>query len=357
MNYSAELDDFLQLLVSHNGSDLHLKVGNPPIIRVLKKLQPLADKKALTKEDIEQFVTLILTDTQMKTFDKKRQVDFSYTHMLGENTVRMRGYIFMDLGKPAIALRYIVDKVPSLEDLNLPPILSDVMNTQQGFFIITGPIGNGKTSALAAMIDEVNKNKARHILTIEDPVEFIHKEKKSIITQREVGVDTDTFIEGLTGGLRADADIIVIGEARDTNTIRTAITAAEIGHLVLTTMHTNSAIQTINRIIDSFPSAEKDQIIQQLSQSLLGVLSIRLLPRLSGGLIPATEILFNNDAVSNLIREKRTAEIYTVLNTNRKEGMMSIDQSLAELVRKQEVSLEIAQTYASDKGIFNKFLQ
>ena len=252
----------------------------------------------------------------------------------------------MSLGKVSMAMRLIPTKVKSFEDLNLPPILQTFAKRQQGFFLVVGPIGSGKSTTLATMIETINLERLEHIVTIEDPVEYIFEPKKSIIDQRETKIDTPDFQTALHGVFRQDADIVMIGEMRDLETISTAVTAAETGHLVLSTLHTNTAGQTVDRIIDSFPADQQSQIRLQLSGSLLGIFSQRLVPRVSGGLIPAYELLINNNATANLIREKRTHEISSVIETGSEAGMIDLNRCLAELVRKGEVTVENALQFS-----------
>ena len=232
----------------------------------------------------------------------------------------------------------------SIEELNLPPVLKEFANREQGFFLVVGPVGQGKTTTLASLIETINEERAEHIITIEDPIEYLFTEKKSIIDQREVRIDTKDFHSALTSVFRQDVDVVMIGEMREPETISTAVTAAETGHLVFSTLHTNNAAQTIDRIIDSFPATQQDQIRLQLAGSLAGIFSQRLIPRVSGGLIPAYELLINNNAVSNLIREKRTHEINTVIETGSEDGMIDMNRSLAELVRRGEITVENAYT-------------
>ncbi|MDO8569493.1 MAG: PilT/PilU family type 4a pilus ATPase, partial [bacterium] len=247
-----------------------------------------------------------------------------------------------------IAMRLVPNKIKSFEELNLPPILETFARRQQGFFLVVGPAGVGKSTTLATMIETINLERLEHIITIEDPVEYIFESKKAIINQREVKLDTPDFRAALQGVSRQDADIVMIGEMRDPETISTAVTAAETGHLILSTLHTNTASQTVDRIIDSFPADQQTQIRIQLAGSLLGIFSQRLLPRISGGLIPAFELLINNNAIANLIRDMRTHEINTVIETSSEEGMIDLNRCLAELVRKGEVTVSSAFQFSAN---------
>jgi twitching motility protein PilT len=252
-----------------------------------------------------------------------------------------------------IAIR-LIPKAKSFEDLNLPAILKDFTRKKQGFFLVVGPVGQGKSTTLSTMINMINTEIATHIMTIEDPIEFIYQPDKSIVDQREIGVDTEDFVRALKATFREDANVILIGEMRDSATISAAVTAAETGHLVLSTLHTNNASQTIDRIIDSFPAEQQGQIRLQLASSLLGIFSQRLIPRIAGGRVPAFELLINNKAVANLIREKRTHEIDTVIETSSHEGMMDMNRCLIDLVQRGEISLESAYEYAINPKVLEQ---
>jgi len=280
-----------------------------------------------------------------KRFLETKEVDFSYGY---KNEARFRGNGYFQQGTVSIALRLIPRKIRTLEELNLPPILATFAEKQQGFFLVVGPVGHGKTTTLAALIDLVNATRAEHIITIEDPIEHIFEEKRSIIDQREVKIDTKDFQTALTAMFREDVDIAMIGEMRGPETIATAVTAAETGHFVLSTLHTNNAAQTIDRIIDSFPAGQQEQIRLQLSETLTGIFSQRLVPRISGGLVPAYELLIANSAVANLIREKRTHEINTVIETGLEQGMIDINRSLIDLVRRNEITVADAYRYTTN---------
>ncbi len=266
----------------------------------------------------------------------------------------MNGYRVQ--GTTALALRLIPSAIRSFADLNLPPILDVFTQREQGFFLVVGPVAQGKSTTLATMIDRVNENRSVHILTIEDPVEYLFEPKRALIQQREVHIDTKDFHTALQSAFREDVDVIMVGEMRDYETISAAVTAAETGHLVFSTLHTNDAAQTIDRIIDMFPAQQQAQVRVQLSGSLIGIFSQRLIPRVSGGLIPAYELLINNNAVSNLIRESRTHEIGAVIQTSSQEGMIDMDRALAELVRRGEVTVEHAYEHALDPKTFEHYL-
>lgn len=339
MDYKAALENLLETVIREGGSDLHLSAGIHPIIRVDDALIPLQSHSELASSDTLGFITHFLSEEQLEDFLRSKEVDFSYNH---KSKARFRGNGFFQQGKISIALRLIPKSIKTLEELNLPPILASFTQRKQGFFLVVGPVGQGKTTTLAAMIELINNERSEHIVTIEDPIEFMYKNKKAIIAQREVGTDTADFHSALHSAFRQDVDVILVGEMRGLDTISAAVTAGETGHLVFSTLHTNDAPQTIDRIIDSFPGDQQDQIRLQLASSLAGIFSIRLVPRISGGLIPAYELLINNTAVSNLIREARTHEIKTVIETSSELGMIDLNRSLANLVRKGEINPEDA---------------
>ncbi len=338
MDYKKEIESLVDLILKEGASDLHLSSGRPPIIRSAGNLIPLVRKAALTENDMKGFLKVFLTPDNEELLQKDKDVDFSY----GLAHARFRGNAYYHQGELSTALRLIPKAIRTLSELNLPPILESFTRRSQGFFLVVGPIGQGKTTTLATLIEMINQSRTEHILTIEDPIEYLFESKRSIVDQREVRLDTPDFKNALVAMFREDIDVCMVGEMRDTETMATAVTAAETGHLVFSTLHTNNASQTINRIIDSFPSSQQDQIRVQLAGSLTGIFSQRLLPRISGGLIPSYELLINNTAVANLIREKRIHEIQTVIETGSQEGMIDMNRSLAELVRSGEITVESA---------------
>ncbi len=344
MDYKKSFDDLIEILTRENGSDLHLSSGRHPTIRVNGELVFLLNQTELTQEDISGMLKAVLTEEHYKHFLEVEELDFSYQY---HPEVRLRGNAFIQQGKMSIVLR-LIPLVKTFEELNLPPILAEFARKRQGFFLVVGPVGQGKSATMAAMVRLINEEKAAHILTIEDPVEYTFPQGKSIIDQREVGIDTADFPIALKSAFRQDVNVILIGEMRTAETIGTAVTAAETGHLVLSTLHTNTASQSIDRIIDSFPAAQQDQIRTQLSNSLLGIFSQRLVPRIAGGRVPAYELLINNNAVANLIREKRTHEIDTVIETGSELGMIDMNRSLIDLVRRGEITIENAYAYSSN---------
>ncbi len=352
MDYRKQIDEIVDLILKQDASDLHLSAGRNPIIRVSGSLIPLLKRAIITPQDMQGFIDVFLTKENKEILAKEKDADFSYnlTH------ARFRGHVYYSQGSPAIALRLIPRVIRSLSELNLPPILETFTRKSQGFFLVVGPIGQGKTTTLATLVEMINQSRTEHILTIEDPIEYMFESKKSIIDQREVRTDTPDFAEALTSMFREDIDVCMVGEMRDTTTMATAVTAAETGHLVLSTLHTNNAAQTIDRIIDSFPGTQQDQIRVQLASSLTGIFSQRLIPRISGGLIPAYELLINNAAVSNLIRERRTHEINTVIETSSQLGMIDMNRCLSELVRAGEITVENAYTYSTNPKSLERLL-
>lgn len=348
MDYQKELEELVLTVIHESGSDLHLGAGRIPAIRVSGELIFLIKHPILNQTDVLGFLSILLSKEKVESFMIDKEVDFSYDFR-GE--ARLRGNAFFQKGLISIVLR-LIPKVKTLAELHLPPILADLARKKQGFFLVVGPVGQGKSTTLSAMVDLINNEQARNIITIEDPIEHVYVPNKSIINQREVGIDTKDFHIALKSVFREDVNVILIGEMRTPETIATAVTAAETGHLVFSTLHTNNAAQTINRIIDSFPSEQQDQIRAQLAASLLGIFSQRLIPKITGGLVPAFELLLNNNAVSNLIREKRTHEIDVVIETGTEAGMIDLNHSLLELVRTGEISIEDAYQYSlNPKGI------
>jgi len=343
MDYKKELADLIMTVVKEGASDLHISVGRHPTVRVSGLLVPLVKKNILSPEDAEGLIFAMLNDERRDFFMKNKELDFSYAF---EDKVRFRVNVFFQRGFPGAALRLIPVKVKTLAELNLPDILMDFANKEQGFFLVVGPIGHGKSTTMASMIDYINHNRSEHIITIEDPIEYEFIQDKSIIDQREVKIDTKDFATALRSMFREDVNVAMIGEMRDTETIGTAVTAAETGHLIFSSLHTNDAAQTIDRIIDSFPSDQQNQIRLQLSNALIGVFSQRLVPRISGGLIPAYELLVATPAVRNLIRENRTHEIDIVIETGLELGMVSLNRSLADLVRSGEISADNAYKHS-----------
>lgn len=349
VDYKHELKDLLQHVIEQGASDLHFSVGSHPIMRLAGSLAPLVNKPILTDQDIEGFMKALLPQKHLDTFLTEKEIDFSYSFSDGH---RFRGNGFFQSGSMSITLRLIPNEIKTFEELGLPPILESFATRNQGFFICVGPVGQGKSTTLASIVEHINQHRSEHVVTIEDPVEYIYEPKRSLIDQREVGTDTASFEAALHSAFRQDVDVILVGEMRNRETISTAVTAAETGHLVLSTLHTNNAAQTIDRIIDSFPAGQQEQIRMQFAGSMAGIFSQRLIPSVSGGLVPAYELLINNSAVSNLIREGRTHEIQSVIETGLENGMIDMNRSLVELVKKGEITVENAFAYSlNPKGL------
>lgn len=346
------LDALILNLVKESGSDIHFVSGSSPAIRLNGKLNIISKIRPLSQSDTLSIIREMINDEQYNILIREQQIDFAYKH---RNEYRLRGNAFFQQGSISIVLR-LVPKVKPLSDLNLPESLYDFTKVKQGFFLVTGPVGQGKSTTLAAMLQYINQNQNKIIVTIEDPVEFIYDSDKSIFTQREIGVDAPDFASALRGAFRQDVDVILIGEMRDPETIKTAITAAETGHLVFATMHTNSAAQTIDRILDSFSGNEQDQIRAQLSTALTGVLSQRLVTKSGGGMVPAIELMMANNAVQNLIREKRVYEIDNVIETGSSNGMISIDKTLANLTINGVITMEEAYRVSKNQKMLEQYI-
>lgn len=343
------LTEMIDHLIEEDASDLHLAEEKLPIMRVSGSLIPLAKYKEISRTDIKGILDELLSQKQKEKFIDEKEVDFAYDH---KGVVRMRGNAYFQLGRISVALRLIPKKIRTMEELNLPPILETFANKQQGFFLVVGPTGQGKSTTLASLISHINTHRLEHIITIEDPIEYIFESDKSLIEQREIREDTPDFHTALRGVFRQDIDVLMIGEMREPETISTAVTAAETGHLVFSTLHTNTASQTVARIIDSFVAEQQSQIRVQLSASLIGIFSQRLIPRISGGMVPAYELLINNAAVANLIRENRVHELNSVIETGSELGMIDLNRTLAELVKAGEITVENAYLFSQNsKGL------
>lgn len=353
MDYIIKLKNLIQQVVRERGSDLHLSSHRFPIMRINGSLVKVVSQGELLEEEIFGMLEEMTGKEGIAKFKEQEELDFAYEYEAG---IRLRGNAFFAKGIPGIALR-IIPKVRMLDELNLPKELENFSHLKQGFFLVVGPVGQGKSTTLAALIERINQERSEHIVTIEQPIEYVFESKKSIIDQREVGIDTKGFYTAMRSAFRQDANVIMIGEMRGPKTISAAVTAAETGHLVLSTLHTNTASQTIDRIIDSFPGAQQPQIRTQLANSLAGIFSQRLVPRENGsGLVPAYELLINNSAIANLIREGRTHEIDMVIETSREQGMIDMNHSLADLVRRGEISVETARFYSPNQKNFDRLI-
>ena len=345
MHYQIEIKRLLNITIEEKASDLHISVGHKPILRITRKLIRLEKEKIIVSKNSEGMAFALMNERQKEKFLREKEIDFAYDL---NSIARFRVNVFFQMGNISIAFRLIPSEIKTIEELNLPSTLHKFSKATQGFVLITGASSQGKSTTLACLINEINNNREEHIITIENPIEYVFKDNKSIIDQREIYQDTLSFSRALRSTLREDPDVIMVGEMRDLETIATAITAAETGHLVFATLHTNSASQTIHRIVDVFPSFQQNQIRAQLTGSLLGIVSQRLIPQIEEGFIPACETMFANSAVNNLIRENKIHEIPSVIETSREEGMMSLNQSLYDLVVNKKIDEEIALKYSLD---------
>lgn len=343
-----DIQQLLQFTIQNNASDLHLLPGIPPAIRIDGSLVYVPNLPSLTKEAAEQMIFSLLTPAQKELFLTNKELDFSFGFGGGVygDKGRFRVNVYYQRNLPSAAFRFLPPNIRTIEDLFLPKVVHSFANLRQGFVLVTGPTGHGKSTTLAAIINEINLNRAANILTIEDPIEYVYPNGKSIISQREMGGDTHSWTLALKSALREDPDVVLVGEMRDPETISSAITVAETGHLVFSTLHTNSAAQTIDRIIDSFPAYQQPQIRAQLALTLKGVVSQRLLPKINGGRIPAVEILLGTTALASNIREGKTHLIDSVIQTSGDIGMITLEASLAQLVLSGNVSLDMAKSYA-----------
>lgn len=349
LQYEQQIARYLEYVAQHGASDLHLTVGRYPTVRIDDVLLPIADTDIMTPEDAEGIADVILIDEKKRIFKEDGEVDLAY-HF--RDRARFRVNVFRQRGFVSLAMRLIPAKIRTIEDLHLPPIVHEFGRKAQGFFLLVGPAGHGKSTTLAAIVDEINHSRPDHIVTIEDPIEYLFTPDRAIIDQREVGSDTKSFNTALRAAFRQDPDVIMVGEMRDAATIAAALTAAETGHLVVSTLHTNNAAQTIDRIIDSFSAEQQMQVRSQLAMTLTGIVSERLIPRLAGGRIPAVEVLLATPAVRNLIRERKVHEIDLVVETSADEGMISLNRSLAHLVKQREISFESAEIYSLNPSEF-----
>lgn len=348
------IKNLLRLSAQQGASDLHLTVSRYPTFRIDGKLVPLTEENILTPEDTREMCDVILTEEKKKIFLKEGQVDFSYNF---EDKVRFRVNAFFQQGYVSVAFRLISNDIKTLEELNMPEALYEFTKASQGLILFVGPTGQGKSTTLAALINEINHTQEKHIITIEDPIEYIYKQDRCLIEQREVYQDSQSFPLALRAIFREDANVILLGEMRDLDTISTALTAAETGHLIFATLHTNDSAQTIDRIVDVFPSHQQNQVRSQLASVLLAVVSQRLLPKIDGGRIPAVEIMIKNHAVENLIRENKAYQIDNVIETGFEEGMIAMDKSLATLVKQGIISLETAKMHAKDAKNFEALVR
>ena len=346
---SVHIDALLAEVSARKASDLHIGTGLPPSLRIDGELHPLSEYPSLSSEDLEDAMNHLLKQEEMQVFRKNREYDFSFSFRSASGEeARFRGNAYFESGKMTLALRLIPMKIRTMDELKLPETLKQIASHRRGLFLVTGPTGHGKSTTLASILQEINMTRREHIITIEDPIEYIYVSDKCIVHQRQVGIDTGSFSEALKRALRQDPDVILIGEMRDLETISAAITAAETGHLVFGTLHTQDAAQSVDRIIDVFPPHQQQQIRIQLSSVLVGICSQQLLPCPGGGRTVVTEILLANPAVRNCIKEGKTNQIKTLIQTGSNSGMRTMEQSLADKVNEGILSLDVALAYAYD---------
>ena len=351
---NIRIEVLLEEVIRQRASDLHLQVGLPPMLRVDGALAPITNTEILSEEAVEALIFAILDQDQQQILMKDKEFDFSFAF---GDLGRFRVNAFHERGNLAAALRLIPNSMPSIAELGLPSIVNSFANFPRGLVLVTGPTGSGKSTTLAAMVDQINTEKAMHIVTIEDPIEFTHKSKRSVVVQREVHYDTYSFNAALRSSLRQDPDVVLIGEMRDLETISAAITIAETGHLVFATLHTNSASQSIDRMINVFPPHQQPQIRAQLANILQAIVSQRLIPSIGGGRIAAAEILIANPAVRNIIREGKSHQLDAVIQTSADVGMQSMDRTLVGLVQSGQITMDEAKNYAVDLSEFERLIR
>jgi twitching motility protein PilT len=355
MPHSISIDELLEQCVALGASDLHITVGSPPVVRVRGELEALEGAEPLDADTTQGLLYRILNTEQQKRLEIDKQIDLAHEV---PGVARFRANVYFQRESLGAALRQIPQDIKSLEELGLPATLLELTKRPRGLVLVTGPTGSGKSTTLAALIDEINRTRSQHILTIEDPVEFVHHHKRCIVNQREIGVDATGFGQALRAALRQDPDVILLGEMRDLETIGTALTAAETGHLVFGTLHTQSAPSTIDRVIDVFSAEQQEQVRTQLASTLQGVVTQTLLPTADGaGRVAALEILFPDDAVRNLIRQGKVEQIYTIMQTNASRGMQTLEQSLAELTMRRVITKDVAMGATSRPEQFEGLLE
>ena len=352
---STDINKIINLAVNRNASDIHLQTGQKPIIRINGKLFSVEDTEVFQDTEPSDEFKGFMNSEQLKYFAKHGNVDFAFSY---DNDYRVRGNIFRQQSGLSISLRVIRNHILSFDQLGLPEIFSDISNNyRQGFFLIVGPTGQGKTTSMASVLNYINQNREEHIITIEDPIEYVIRNQKSIIEQREIGTHASSFQNALRASMRQDPDIIIIGEMRDHETMQAALTLSETGHLVFSTMHTNSAPQTIDRIIDAFPEQKQKQIRIQLASTLTGIISQRLVPGVENELVFAYEQLMVNDAVRNIIRTEKIEQIYNALQADDESGFVRLEKCLAQLVNEKKISKETALSYAMNRELIDMFLE
>ena len=351
---TVKIESLLEECIRRKASDLHIQYGLPPILRVDGALTPVTGAPVLNEELLKNLIFTTIDEEQQKIYLKDKEFDYSFAF---GDIARFRVNIFHERGKMAAAFRLIPNQIKSINDLGMPAIVETFADYPRGLVLVTGPTGSGKSTTLAALIDKINREKSKHIITIEDPIEFTHKSERSIIVQREVHYDTFSFAAALRSVLREDPDVVLIGEMRDLETIQAAITIAETGHLVFATLHTNSAAQSIDRMVDVFPAHQQPQVRTQLSNMLMAICSQRLVPAIGGGRVVAAEIMVANAAVRSNIREGKTFQLDTVIQTGAAEGMQTMDRTLAKLVQTGVITYDSAREYAVDLNELNRLVR
>lgn len=351
---SVKIEALLEECIRKNASDLHIQVGLPPVLRIDGALTPIPNTPILTETMVGNLIFSTLDSMQREILSKDKEFDYSFSF---GDIARFRVNAFTERGKLAAAFRLIPMKMPTIEDLGMPQVVSTFADYPRGLVLVTGPTGSGKSTTLAALINKINHEKAVHIVTIEDPIEFTHKSNRSVVVQREVHYDTFSFSRALKSVLRQDPDVVLLGEMRDLETISSAITIAETGHLVFATLHTNSAAQSVDRMIDVFPAEQQPQIRSQLANILMAVCSQRLIPAIDGGRVAAAEILVSNSAVRSIIREGKTHQLDTTIQTGVNEGMQTMDRTLAKMVQQRVITYENAREYAVDANELDKLVK
>ena len=351
---NIRIEMLLQEVINQHASDLHLQVGLPPMLRIDGALTPVANTPSLDVETTERLIFSILDNEQKQILLKDKEFDFSFAF---GDLGRFRVNAFHERGNSAAAMRLIPNDIPTLAELGLPAVVESFADYPRGLVLVTGPTGSGKSTTLAALLDKINSERSEHIITIEDPIEFTHKSKRSVIVQREVHYDTYSFSAALRSALREDPDVVLIGEMRDLETISAAITIAETGHLVFATLHTNSASQSIDRMVNVFPPHQQPQIKAQLGNMLMAICSQRLIPAIGGGRLVSAEILVANPAVRNIIREGKSHQLDQVIQTSAKEGMQSMDRTLVQLVQSGQITYDEAKNYAVDLDDLNRMMR
>lgn len=349
-----KIESLLEECIRRKASDLHVQYNLPPILRIDGNLMPITGMPVLNEEMLKEIIFATIDEDQQKIYLKDKEFDYSFSF---GDIARFRVNIFHERGKMAAAFRLIPNEIKSINDLGLPAIVESLAEYPRGLVLVTGPTGSGKSTTLAALIDKINHEKSRHIITIEDPIEFTHKSERSVVVQREVHYDTFSFAAALRSVLREDPDVVLIGEMRDLETIQAAITIAETGHLVFATLHTNSAAQSIDRMVDVFPAHQQPQIRSQLSNMLMAICSQRLVPAIGGGRVVASEILIANPAIRALIRDGKTFQLDTAIQTGASEGMQTMDRTLAKLIQTGVISYEAAREFAVDVNELNRLIR